>query len=722
MISNSKYIRVKLNKRAETSSGDDAISGPKLISASGLQRSDLRAIKREDIQAQQTFLQRPVKGTRQPSFATGRRRPRLGNSKSSAGQVKIFYLPPAQDASIGIALGSPSQQKFPHTFEPSREPPQPPRPQVVGKQQVFEDALRPPARTESVPNLRPRASKWKSFHGIFAKRSTSPSKHAKGGEEPLRDAMPIVSQPPTRFPFPSPNFSSPLSSFPPGSNKEDGDLSPGTQPMPQRPGFVRGKSSSIANPQQIKTFEDQNTNRVMVGMPSSIQEATRDLINMSMKIGQEEHKDEENRGRKDSLVQTPSDDGERSPLPPPKDERFLFTASGLKPRPPKGNEKRGEVRDERKVAVVSKLSQIAPMYVANITDLHSSPTESNESEEKIPVASEQQSPAASEPKISPVLQQESPIASSPMAIRNTETKQHKKEDEDSDDKKGQKDNNNATKSIGSPELWRAPPDAPLINVAIPPCKMERYSVMFSDLLQNERKANLLARRQAQLEKIQALKDSIEEEKKTRVTRKPVPKSIHNQQPQEMFSSANDRESQEPSPSLFPSPLKPARSTRRPKPSPLVRSHTSPGWSTPLTGTFLNTPSTGGAMSSPRSWSDDNVLLMTPASRVSFDGYGFEIIQTAQHAVPVKPQGDELSRQIAHTGAPMTRANIRSGFYTAEVSIARQISLSNSQRQVIVPLISRPYRTTPTLVDLGANKRISDMEDMRGRPDSSTIAV
>jgi hypothetical protein len=151
-------------------------------------------------------------------------------------------------------------------------------------------------------------------------------------------------------------------------------------------------------------------------------------------------------------------------------------------------------------------------------------------------------------------------------------------------------------------------ELPKLEVNIPDVHMDRYSVMFSNLLERRQSSNLLSRRSKVLEKLKTTSDDnvVEEE--------PLPEQHqpHNPGLPVDMATSEDHEQLKPAPSsrratspapskspafsLFPqpptTPRRAAAMTPQPKPSPLQRSFTVPSHLSPMEETFgTKTPQT-----------------------------------------------------------------------------------------------------------------------------------
>lgn len=306
----------------------------------------------------------------------------------------------------------------------------------------------------------------------------------------------------------------------------------------------------------------------------------------------------------------------------------------------------------------------------------------------------------------------------------------------------------------------AVPPLPLLDVTIPDTKLERYSVMFSDVLnprgpKPEPAASLLARRQATLERLKTINDRIEEqvlmegqqpqqgvekqkemekEKARPVGRRATSPQPHRQPPSEYTVS--------PRLSVFPTP--PTTTAR------VARSNTSPGrLPSPTQGTFevrppppsrpnrprlevpnpfeMNPPTPRQASAVPRQYQqqqrqepiyptdttfhfgpDQSGLILD--SPTSFDGPNnneeiiisqpfrptlhepqWQMISPSNTATNSSSRSRSTSSATTHTTKPSTDlsdAGMEALQSAVEVSIARQISISRQQRNLLRPLQSR----------------------------------
>lgn len=293
------------------------------------------------------------------------------------------------------------------------------------------------------------------------------------------------------------------------------------------------------------------------------------------------------------------------------------------------------------------------------------------------------------------------------------------------------------------DMPREPPVPSLLNVQIPDTKLERYSVMFSDVLnpggtKAEPATSLLARRQATLERLKSINDRIEAEEAMKEAMRP--RRATSPQPQ-------------PSPrlSIFPSP--PSNRTQPAIDTPttlsrIARSNTSPGRLPSPTQPTFDRRAPPPAQIKTRNLTVPNPFDMHPPPSTegpiyptdttfhfgSQDQPGFVVIDSPtalepeDHdiiiAQPIKPTLHEpqwqmvspsttssamssaafsvrpgRSPSVSSSSTHMTKPSTDSKFEEAdaafqnavEVSIARQISISRQQRQLLRPLQTRRRR-------------------------------
>lgn len=187
---------------------------------------------------------------------------------------------------------------------------------------------------------------------------------------------------------------------------------------------------------------------------------------------------------------------------------------------------------------------------------------------------------------------------------------------------------------------------PLLNIEIPDIQMERYSVMFGNLLEKPQSSNLLSRRSKVLDKLKTI--AIEEEKTRLLQALELPDESHSPsvnlsqdgylKPRRATSPSFQKS---PSFSLFPAtPTKVENMVGQlhpDKPSPLQRSYTAPSGPSPRREVFQHpiTPLKNGTVmtvSSPAQTtsstthglksSSDSFFLSPTSSRSSFNGEDF----------------------------------------------------------------------------------------------------
>ncbi|KAM0342820.1 hypothetical protein ACHAPU_009184 [Fusarium lateritium] len=298
----------------------------------------------------------------------------------------------------------------------------------------------------------------------------------------------------------------------------------------------------------------------------------------------------------------------------------------------------------------------------------------------------------------------------------------------------------------------SPPPMPaiprsLLDVEIPSIKMDRYSVMFNSVLQppqpQGQASSLLARRQATLDHLKTVKEAIavnrnENIRPRRATSpQPSPTAVAHADTSKPLPSprfrANTTPSQlePPTPASFDmeSPSYVAPAPRVVEVSRAVLHHNkfaaqSSHYQPALVSKFNRRPSAPttdkvnvahvgqattpapAAASTPRSYSPFPSQSATPASPEHTDDEGDVHVAKRQHGSPSKPPGQAVSppASITSSGAGTTRQFSPSSSpkklapdsdpqealrNAVEVSIARQISVSRQQRQMLHPLKSNP---------------------------------
>lgn len=285
-----------------------------------------------------------------------------------------------------------------------------------------------------------------------------------------------------------------------------------------------------------------------------------------------------------------------------------------------------------------------------------------------------------------------------------------------------------------------PLESSLLQVEIPNVELERYSVMFGDVLdfgplpklQRKPQPSLLARRQGHLEELQAVGDS---ENGNQSSPNAMPKLPHRRD-----GSISSKSSKSPSFSLFPSPT-PRQSANStipkpiPKPSPLSRSTTAPNTLAPpdrpkihksksqdqdhvlvIVHSPTDLPSTPTShrrkLSSNPSFPSANSTQTNFLECAEFTGYPYPTVDVdpplpttgakeafLQRAFPAR-KSSMKKLQLPPEGLQLPRRHASDSMSTmAEVSIARQISISRRQRQLLVPIAPKLARQPmqPTLV-------------------------
>lgn len=275
----------------------------------------------------------------------------------------------------------------------------------------------------------------------------------------------------------------------------------------------------------------------------------------------------------------------------------------------------------------------------------------------------------------------------------------------------------------------------LLQVEIPCVELERYSVMFGDVLephvrQSKPQTSLLARRKGHLEELRAIADSYCEPFDL-----DLPKANLRAEP------VSSKSSRSPSFSLFPSTPLPARSPVSkllPKSSPLGRSVTAPsGHIFPHRPTIKKRNSQDqdhvlaivhNSEASPRSHgrqpSSDPFQRSANSSKASFlecadhPRYSSPTIEADSPTATEDAAQEYLHRAFPARKSSMKRLASPEPRYkhrgenlispATEVAIARQISISRRQRQLLVPIISK---TTHQPMQPRTNEQTT-MEDSR----------
>ncbi|MCJ1382502.1 hypothetical protein MMC17_005615 [Xylographa soralifera] len=294
----------------------------------------------------------------------------------------------------------------------------------------------------------------------------------------------------------------------------------------------------------------------------------------------------------------------------------------------------------------------------------------------------------------------------------------------------------------------------MLRVDIPDVSMDRYSIMFSQVLKPEQ-PSLMVRRQAQLEKLKTIGD-------TKPLSSPGQSMTNLQIPVRRATSPSPR-SMSPSFSLFPAPQLSSKRVPSPlslvKPSPLHRSATAPGALSPARAAFesstsiskgptqipatirspAQSPETPASAHGPK-WSSD-ISASTDASPIDDSDHDHALAgkllpiskfsSSARADSPFRPPDtstkntnkSQLSRKFSgarqldkttHNARTIANPLSSSPPSAAEISIARQISVSRRQ-QLLVPITPKTARQPmqATLVDVNKHAESAENTDGRG---------
>lgn len=290
-----------------------------------------------------------------------------------------------------------------------------------------------------------------------------------------------------------------------------------------------------------------------------------------------------------------------------------------------------------------------------------------------------------------------------------------------------------TSPLAPQTAWRRPV-ASLLQVEIPNVELERYSVMFGDVLdfspkikrQSRTQPSLLARRQRQMEELRAVPDS----------KAPHPSSVDDlpKPPHKRDGSISSRSAKSPSFSLFPTSTSPLRQQTHStackpssKPSALSRSTTAPNGLAPPDRpqvhkskshgpdhVFVIVHSPAGLSSTPASGRGRSLDLPNPSANSTQASF-FECPEFPLHShltLEIDPQTSTtknareafLNRAFPAPKSTMKKLSLpleepecpghpltNPPSTTAEISIARQISISRRQRQLLVPIAPKLAR-------------------------------
>jgi hypothetical protein len=275
----------------------------------------------------------------------------------------------------------------------------------------------------------------------------------------------------------------------------------------------------------------------------------------------------------------------------------------------------------------------------------------------------------------------------------------------------------------------SPHQGNLLDVEIPQHSMERYSIMFGGLLGPQPASSLLARRQATLDRLKTIRDEVAaaEEREAQV--------LGPKQRQRRVTSPQPTKS--PAFSLFPPTAKVGvNAPATPRLSPLMRSNTSPALlPSPSKAKFDEQPSRRpmvkkkpvpsaspvAAATTPITAYADATIVSQPLKPVIASPV-WEMV-TSQHDVsPSAVESAASLDTIATVSTPATTPSpqpLGSGMRVqsprdrlvdteteealkaaAEVSIARQISISHQQRQLLRPLQTTGSTSRPRLAGSG----------------------
>ena len=267
-----------------------------------------------------------------------------------------------------------------------------------------------------------------------------------------------------------------------------------------------------------------------------------------------------------------------------------------------------------------------------------------------------------------------------------------------------------------------------LDVEIPDIKMERYSVMFGNLLNQPQPASsLLARRQATLDKLKSINDRImheeEDKSKTRQRRATSPQPTkspaftlfpatpsgrtHLNPPTPRKLSPRMRSNT--SPALLPSPSKPSfdldqsrvegsrgRTLVAPTPRPSEQRNVSKTRrrddatnQSPNHGFYFNQNESSLVLDSPTEMEEEEVIVSKPF-RPAIQEPEWEMISApSSTASSMKKSPSSASSVQTHVTRPSVDVAIDEADAAlksaVEISIARQISISRQQRQLLRPL-------------------------------------
>lgn len=272
---------------------------------------------------------------------------------------------------------------------------------------------------------------------------------------------------------------------------------------------------------------------------------------------------------------------------------------------------------------------------------------------------------------------------------------------------------------------------PVIDVEIPNIKMERYSVMFSGLLQRQEEASssLLARRQATLARLRAIEDSIDAGSKAvpAVSEKPASPGRSRSNTYPVLSTISSKNT---APIISKDVF--VNDKRRPENQPQSTKTPITGSSTdenrpPLVSKFHPIITSPEAMISPKDdmpWDDSKIRRYAPSP--SSAGSAKNFTRTRAESMAVNKITSPLNIPARSTSLSKPEYNLvrkKSAEDVYEVSIARQISVSREQRKLLEPLYEdkvqgglRPpnYKNAAAKISIDGTKRLAETKSATPR--------
>lgn len=284
--------------------------------------------------------------------------------------------------------------------------------------------------------------------------------------------------------------------------------------------------------------------------------------------------------------------------------------------------------------------------------------------------------------------------------------------------------------MATPKIPGATPRTPRLDLDIPNSEMERYSVMFEKLLEQEQKPSLLERRQSKLKRLTSVKERDGPSEPAMIseahepTKAPLQRSATSPHLKKMPSLSirisNKQKSPE-TPKKF-EPEQPMTAIHRPRP--LQRSKTAPvGSMSPVLAQFgkASSASPGSVASAIYS---ENSLPPTPTTFATSTGENDSVAVVSHDPMPVRPRTDQsepiwdmvTSKPFKMTvttpdddtdDMPNPYLRVKSPEdlerQIVQVSVARQVSVSKARRQVEKAVSSKqPLR--PRVVELTRNRK------------------